>query len=129
MPTAAEVAESGGIGALQRSAAAAFPEPYTQRGLEQNAARVQALRGVAGDEASLAAAELARKTGTQPLYRQAEQSTAQVDSTRVVNLIDRLSAKNSGRPSFVRAVDKPVARSAVSALNAVDEMTVPVTTG
>jgi hypothetical protein len=32
-------------------------------------------------------------------------------------------------PSFVIAVDKPVARSAVSALNAVDEMTVPVTTG
>jgi hypothetical protein len=32
-------------------------------------------------------------------------------------------------PSFVIAVDKPVARSAVSALNAVDDMTVPVTTG
>jgi hypothetical protein len=32
-------------------------------------------------------------------------------------------------PSFVIAVDRPVARSAVSALNAVDEMTVPVTTG
>jgi len=106
MPTAAEVAESGGIGALQRSAAAAFPEPYTQRGLEQNAARVQAVRGIAGDEASLAAAELARKTGTQPLYRQAEQSTAQVDSTRVVNLIDRLSAKNSGRPQLVKELNQ-----------------------
>jgi hypothetical protein len=32
-------------------------------------------------------------------------------------------------PSFVIAVDRPVARSAVSALNAVDDMTVPVTTG
>jgi hypothetical protein len=32
-------------------------------------------------------------------------------------------------PSFVIAVDKPVAKSAVSALNAVDDMTVPVTTG
>jgi hypothetical protein len=32
-------------------------------------------------------------------------------------------------PSFVTAVDRPVAKSAVSALNAVDEMTVPVTTG
>ena len=32
-------------------------------------------------------------------------------------------------PSFVTHVDSPVARSAVSALNAVDEMTVPVTTG
>jgi hypothetical protein len=32
-------------------------------------------------------------------------------------------------PSFVIAVDRPVPRSAVSALNAVDDMTVPVTTG
>ena len=32
-------------------------------------------------------------------------------------------------PSFVIAVVSPVARSAVSALNAVDDMTVPVTTG
>ena len=32
-------------------------------------------------------------------------------------------------PSFVIAVDRPVARSAVSALNAVDDTTVPVTTG
>jgi hypothetical protein len=106
MPTAAEVAESGGIGALQRSAAAAYPEPYTQRGLEQNAARVQALRGIAGDEQSLAAAELARKTGTQPLYRQAEQSIAQVDATKTVDLIDRLTAKNSGRPQLVSALNQ-----------------------
>ena len=32
-------------------------------------------------------------------------------------------------PSFVIAVDRPVPRSAVRALKAVDEMTVPVTTG
>ena len=32
-------------------------------------------------------------------------------------------------PSFVIAVDSPVAKSAVRALNAVDDMTVPVTTG
>lgn len=106
MPTAAEVAESGGIAALQRSGAAAFPEPYTQRGLEQNAARVQALRGIAGDEASLAAAQQARETTTRPLYRQAEQSTAEVDSTRVVNLIDRLTAKNTGRPQLVKELNQ-----------------------
>jgi hypothetical protein len=32
-------------------------------------------------------------------------------------------------PSFSNQVERPVARSAVSALNAVDDMTVPVTTG
>jgi hypothetical protein len=32
-------------------------------------------------------------------------------------------------PSFVITVERPVARSAVSELNVVDEMTVPATTG
>jgi hypothetical protein len=32
-------------------------------------------------------------------------------------------------PSFVITVERPVARSAVKALNVVDEMTVPATTG
>jgi hypothetical protein len=32
-------------------------------------------------------------------------------------------------PSFVMTVERPVARSAVSELNVVDEMTVPATTG
>jgi SLT domain-containing protein len=106
MPTAAEVAESGGLASFARAANAAYPEPSTQRGLEQNAARLQAARSVAGDEASLAAAEQARKSTTGPLYRQAEQSTAQVDTTRTVDLIDRLSAKNSGRPQLVNALQQ-----------------------
>jgi hypothetical protein len=52
-----------------------------------------------------------------------------------VTSVELMPAANGTRtvvvvcPSFVIAVDKPVARSAVSALNAVDEMTVPVTTG
>jgi hypothetical protein len=106
MPTAGQVAQSGGVAAFERAANAAYPEPSTQRALEQNAARISGIRGIAGDEASLAAAELARKTTTAPLYRQAEQSTAQVDSTRVVNLIDRLVAKNTGRPQLVKELNQ-----------------------
>jgi hypothetical protein len=106
MPTAGQVAESGGLASFERAANAAYPEPSTQRALEQNAARISGIRGIAGDEASLAAAEFARKTGTQSLYRQAEQSTAQVDSTRVVNLIDRLTAKNTGRPQLVKELNQ-----------------------
>jgi hypothetical protein len=52
-----------------------------------------------------------------------------------VTSVELMPAANGTRtvvvvcPSFVIAVDRPVAKSAVSALNAVDEMTVPVTTG
>jgi hypothetical protein len=52
-----------------------------------------------------------------------------------VTSVELMPAANGTRtvvvvcPSFVIAVDKPVAKSAVSALNAVDDMTVPVTTG
>lgn len=57
MPTAAQVAENGGIAALQRSAQNANPQAYSQRAMEQAAARMQALRGIARDDAALAAAE------------------------------------------------------------------------
>lgn len=72
MPTAAEVAENGGIAALQRTASQAGPSAYTQRLMEQASARLNALRGVAGDDAALAAAEAARDTAAKPLYAQAK---------------------------------------------------------
>ena len=53
-------------------------------------------------------------------------SVVRVDDTPCAN---RMRAVVVVCPSFVIAVDKPVAKSAVSALNAVDDMTVPVTTG
>jgi len=53
-------------------------------------------------------------------------SVTSVDDTPCAN---RMRAVVVVCPSFVIAVDRPVAKSAVSALNAVDDMTVPVTTG
>jgi hypothetical protein len=44
MPTAGQVAENGGIAALERSASAANPEAYTRRAMEQASARLSALR-------------------------------------------------------------------------------------
>jgi hypothetical protein len=81
MPTAAEVAESGGISALQRSAAAANPEMYTQRAMEQSSARLGALRGIAGTEADMAAAVAARDAAKAPLYAAADIGTAPIDGT------------------------------------------------
>jgi hypothetical protein len=47
-PTAAEVADSGGIAAMQRAASAVDPESYATRAAQQNEARVAALREMAG---------------------------------------------------------------------------------
>jgi hypothetical protein len=104
-PTAAEVANSGGIAALQRAAAQAFPEPYTQRGLEQSSARVGALRNIAQDEQALAAAETARKVASQPLYTAAASSTNQVDPTRVVRLIDRIAESNPANKALINSLN------------------------
>jgi len=78
-PTAAEVAESGGISALQRAAMQANPEAYTLRNLEQQSARSQALRGIAKDAPSIAEAEKVRKQATKPLFDTFDNTSIQVD--------------------------------------------------
>lgn len=78
-PTAAQVAESGGIAALERAAAAADPEAYTMRAMEQASARMNALRSVAGDDAAMTAAQAARKAATEGAYNTAKGATYAVD--------------------------------------------------
>lgn len=71
MPTAAEVAESGGIAALQRAMSAADPEAYTHRGMEQASARINALRGIAGDDGQREMFKASRDTAAKQLYNDA----------------------------------------------------------
>lgn len=80
MPTAAQVAENGGIAALERSAAAANPTDYTARAMGQSSARLNVLRNLAGDDTTMAAAESARKTASKALYDQADVGMAPVDT-------------------------------------------------
>lgn len=79
LPTAAEVADSGGISALQRAMSAANNEAYTSRGLSNNAARIEALQGIAKDEQAMQAAIAARKAAADPLYRAADAAVVQSD--------------------------------------------------
>lgn len=79
MPTAAQVAESGGIAALERAAGQANPEAYTVRAMEQASARMNALRWIAGDDAAMAAAKQARESASGALYAQADAGVAPVD--------------------------------------------------
>lgn len=89
-PTAAQVAQSGGIAALERSASSANPQAYTERAMEQAAARTAALRGIAGDEASLAAALAKRKTVGGAAYARA--TAAGVDTQMADALAPQISS-------------------------------------
>jgi hypothetical protein len=79
LPTAAQVAENGGIAALERSVSAANPADFTRRGMEQAAARTGALRNIAGDDTARAAAVGAREAATKDLYGQAKGATYAMD--------------------------------------------------
>lgn len=89
MPTAAEVAENGGIAAMQRSAAQANPSSFAQRAMEQASARLEALRSVAGDSAKLKAAETARDTAAKPIYNQAK-AEVMANSPELAAILDSL---------------------------------------
>lgn len=120
-PTAAQVAENGGIAALERQAAAANPTAYTERAMQQASARLNALRSIAGDDAKMTAAQAARDTAKSALYAQADAGIAPVDSvfkgllmrpqfTKAVNDAQDL-AKNAGLNDifFRDAQGKPIA--------------------
>ena len=85
MPTVAHLSENGGINALERSAAASNPQAYAQRAMEQASARLSALRGISGDDATLAAAKGARDAAAGPLYDQAK--TQMMKNTPELNAI------------------------------------------
>jgi hypothetical protein len=112
-PTAAEVADSGGIAAMQRAAAAVDPEAYATRAAQQNEARVAALQGLAGSTAQKQAADTARQSAAGPLYRQAieqgaDPQAAQALQPQIANLMERLP--KSGMHGTVLDKAKELAR-------------------
>lgn len=96
-PNAAEASGDAGIATLQLGASSSDPrtkEMLVRQAIENNAARVAALRGVGGDEASLEAAKGARDAASKPLYDAAKAQTLKAD--------DELRAL-MGRPSMKTA--------------------------
>jgi hypothetical protein len=69
LPTAAEVGQSPGLAAMQRSAAAVNPEAYATRAAQQNEARVRALRDMAGTGGQREFYDAARTTAADQLYK------------------------------------------------------------
>lgn len=71
LPTAAEVAGSPGIAAMQRAASAVDPEAYGQRAIQNNQARVAALDQMAGTEADRSMQRGVRSMMTEIPYQDA----------------------------------------------------------
>lgn len=106
-PTVAQASQNAGISALERAASAVNPEvkvAYQGREAAQNAARQQALQGIAGDENAMAAAVQARKTASQPFMAQVNQSTAEVDPSRTASLIQRIIDRSPGRTQLTNTL-------------------------
>lgn len=94
LPTAAEAGESGGLAALQRSAAAVDPESYATRAMQQNEARVAELHDLAGTMGQRGAMEANRDSVAHALYGKAldlgvDQAMASALRPQINNLMER----------------------------------------
>lgn len=93
-PTAAEVGQSGGLAALQRSAAAVDPEAYATRAAQQNEARVAELNDLAGTMGQRNSTAANRDAVANVLYKRArdqgiDQGMAKALQPQIQNLIER----------------------------------------
>lgn len=96
-PTAAEVAKSGGISAMQRAASAADPEAYATRAMQQSGARIDALRGIAGTEPKKDMATALRDYMSGGFYKMAREdgidpAAAKIMQPQIDNLMQRMPA-------------------------------------
>jgi hypothetical protein len=78
-PTVAEVAESGGLAAMQRQAQSANPDIFTPRKMSQVQARREAAYDVAGDAGKKELFETAREDAANLLYKDAYKQTLNIN--------------------------------------------------
>lgn len=100
LPTAAQVAENGGIAAFERMAKQADPTAYTQRAMEQANARIGALRSIAGDEGKLRDALILGNAKSKEAYKEAFK-----ESVEVTPELSRLAGRPSMKKAESRAID------------------------
>ncbi|MDQ5919168.1 MAG: hypothetical protein QG660_2283, partial [Pseudomonadota bacterium] len=117
---------------LQRAMSSANPEEYAQRGMEQASARLSALRGIAGDDAAVAAAKAARDGAAQPLYEKAL-NQAVTRSPDLDELLSRPIMRQAKAKAAQLAADNGeafVLEAPAAAKNAiVDSMGIPLRAG
>lgn len=101
-PTLAEATQDAGLATLQRSAVASDPRlaaALAEREMQNNAARVQALKSLGGDAGQLEFATAARSASAQELYEKAFSEVAD-NSAWIKGQLSQLMK----RPAFVSAL-------------------------
>lgn len=109
--TLAEETLDPGIAGLERWARSRAPGAFDPMDRVNNAARVQAMRQIAGEEGDIAAAEIARDEQTAGLLQRAMRP-AQVDVSPVQQAISGALSASAGRPTVqaaVRDVERAIA--------------------
>ena len=97
-PTAAEVAESGGISALQRSAAARSPDAYSARATDQANARLAAIDEIAGTGGKKEFFSADRKAVADQFYEEAKNTPldfTNVNKSEIDSLLKRPAIKSA----------------------------------
>lgn len=99
VPTLAEAADDVGISQLQRTLQN-FPHAnaaITERGIENNAARLRVLESMVGDDIAMATAKQARKDAIEPLRAVIRQSKEQAVPKQAASYIDRVLKSATGQ--------------------------------
>lgn len=124
-PTAAQASKDVGIGRLEKSLRQVSNEAsqtFKDREAAQNAARVQALRGIAGDKASIKAAQDARDKAVAPLRQAVSKSDVRVNVAPTVNLIDRMLGSAAGQVDELAGPVQKIRAKLVAADNVPEQL-------
>ena len=112
-PTVGEVAESGGLAAMQRQAQSAYPDVFTPRKTSQVQARREAIYEVAGDEGKKELFDTARKDAANTLYTQAYKQTLNVNRDPVTGKMLPKADRDAANAEIADLLDKPAIQEAM----------------
>jgi len=107
-PTVGQASQNAGLASLERAATSTSPEATVaaqMRTADQNYARSMMLDKVAGTPQMMADAVKNRKVATTPLIQRLSQSTAEVNPSRTVNLIDKIIKGSPGRTQLTDTLE------------------------
>jgi hypothetical protein len=113
LPTAAEVAESGGIAAMQRAASAVDPEQYAYRAAQNNTARVEALRDLAGTGGQREFFDTARKDAAEKLYKEAYEKGVDINRDPTTGHFLSKSQVSGRKAEITKLLQRPAIQDAV----------------
>lgn len=112
-PTAGEISGNANIAAMQRAAAQADPEAYAARAIQQNEARVAALRDLAGTGGQREFHATARETTAKQLYDEAYVAGADIRRDPITGHF-RSKAEISGiKGEVTKLMKRPAMKKAV----------------